>query len=77
METTDDLVYDMTLEVQGIVRSIVLRTRLDRELGVGETFDLRGRRWRVSTIDRVNRNDLDRRVIARQVEDADLSLNAP
>ena len=64
---TQDLAYDMMLEVQGLIRSFAVRTRLDRELRVGETFSLRGRRWVVSNIQHANREGLDRRLIAREV----------
>jgi hypothetical protein len=64
---TQDLAYDMMLEVQGLIRSFAVRTRLDRELRVGETFSLRGRQWVVSNVHHANREGLDRRVIAREV----------
>jgi hypothetical protein len=66
-----DLAYDMMLEVQGLIRSIGVRTTLDRELRVGESFDLRGRRWVVSKVDAVQRDDLDRRLVARELEEAE------
>ncbi|MGH3005734.1 MAG: hypothetical protein ACRDOS_07525 [Gaiellaceae bacterium] len=47
---TQDLAYDMMLEVQGLIRSVAVRTRLDRELRIGETFSMRGRRWVVSEV---------------------------
>jgi hypothetical protein len=68
-----ELTYDLMLEVKGVLRSITLRTKLDSDLKVGETFDFRGRRWVVSKVDEVWRDDLDRRVVAQQVDDADLA----
>ena len=38
------------LEVQGLIRSVSLRTNLDRELRIGETFSMRGRCWVVSEV---------------------------
>ena len=66
-----DLAYDMMLEVQGLIRSIGVRTKLDRELQVGESFDMRGRRWVVSRVDTVQKANLDRRLVAHELEDAD------
>jgi hypothetical protein len=66
-----DLAYDMMLEVQGLIRSIGVRTRLDRELRVGESFDMRGRHWVVAKVDTVHKAGLDRRLVARELEDAD------
>jgi len=57
------------LEVKGILRSIPVRTKLDSDLQVGETFDLRGRRWIVSKVDQVDRGDINRRVIAREADE--------
>jgi hypothetical protein len=68
-----DLAYDMMLEVRGLMRSFGVRTTLDRELRVGESFDLRGRRWVVSRVDPVQKDDLDRRLVAQEVEEAELS----
>jgi hypothetical protein len=65
-----DLAYDMMLEVQGLIRSFGVRTTLDRELQVGESFDLRGRRWIVAKVDTVQKDDLDRRLVAREAEEA-------
>jgi hypothetical protein len=65
---TQDLAYAMVLEVQGLIRSLAVRTRLDRELRVGETFSFRGRRWVVSDVHHANREGLDRRLIAREVD---------
>jgi hypothetical protein len=65
-----DLAYDMMLEVRGMIRSIGVRTTLDRDLRVGESFDLRGRRWVVSRIDTVKKDDCDRRLVAQEIEEA-------
>jgi hypothetical protein len=73
---THDLAYDMMLEVKGLIRSLTVRTTLDRELRVGETFSLRGREWVVSNVHHANREGLDRRVIAREVDETDPSLTA-
>ena len=48
-----ELTYDLMLEVTGVLRSIPVRTKLDSNLRVGETFDLRGRRWIVSSVDQI------------------------
>ena len=69
----DELTYDLMLEVKGVIRSIPLRTTLDAELRVGETFDFRGRRWVVSTVDQVDRENLDRRVLAREVDETEIA----
>ena len=69
----DELTYDLMLEVQGVLRSIPVRTRLGSELSVGETFDFRGRRWVVSKVDRIDREDLDRRVLAREVDQTEVA----
>jgi hypothetical protein len=73
---THDLAYDMMLEVKGLIRSLTVRTTLDRELRVGETFSLRGREWVVSNVHHANREGLDRQVIAREVDETDPSLTA-
>ena len=65
---TKDLAYDMMLEVQGLIRSVSLRTSLDRELRIGETFSMRGRRWVVSEVRPVRSAGVDRRLIAREVD---------
>ena len=62
-----DLAYDMMLEVQGLIRSLAIRTRLDRELLVGETFSLHGREWVVQRVHTVTEEDLDRRLVAREL----------
>jgi hypothetical protein len=64
---TQDLAYDMMLEVQGLIRSLAVRTTLDRELRVGETFSLHGRDWVVQRVDAVTEEDLDRRLVAREL----------
>jgi hypothetical protein len=69
-----DLAYDMMLEVQGLIRSFGVRTTLDRDLRVGESFDLRGRRWVVAKVDTVHKADLDRRLVARELEEAGPSV---
>jgi hypothetical protein len=38
-----ELVYDVMLEVQGVLRAQTMRMRLNRELEVGETLDAHGR----------------------------------
>jgi hypothetical protein len=68
-----ELMYDLMLEVKGVLRSIPVRTKLDSDLRLGETFDLRGRRWVVSSVDRIDGEDLDRRVIARELDEADVA----
>jgi hypothetical protein len=64
---TQDLAYDMMLEVQGLIRSLAVRTTLDRELRVGERFNLHGREWVVQRVDSVTEDDLDRRLVAREL----------
>ena len=68
-----ELTYDLMLEVKGVLRSITVRTKLDSDLKVGESFDFGGRRWVVSKVNEVWRDDLDRRVVAEQVDDADIA----
>jgi len=65
--------YDLMLEVTGVLRSIPVRTKLDSNLRVGETFDLRGRRWIVSSVDQIGGEDFDRRAVAREVADVDVA----
>jgi hypothetical protein len=65
-----ELTYDLMLEVTGVLRSIPVRAKLDSDLRVGETFDLRGRRWIVSSVDQIGAEDFDRRVVAREVDEA-------
>lgn len=62
-----DLAYDMMLEVQGLIRSLAVRTSLDHELRVGETFTLHGRTWVVERVDTVSSKGLDRRLVAREI----------
>jgi hypothetical protein len=68
-----ELTYDLMLEVTGVLRSIPVRTRLDSNLRVGETFDLRGRRWIVSSVGQIGGEDFDRRAVAREVAEADVA----
>jgi hypothetical protein len=68
-----DLSYDMALEAQGLIRSIVLRTTLNRDLSVGETFTIEGRRWIVSRMDRCNAEDIDWRLVAHELVEDDPS----
>ena len=68
-----ELTYDLMLEVTGVLRSIPVRTKLDSNLWVGETFDLRGRRWIVSSVDQIGGEDFDRRAVAREVAEADVA----
>jgi hypothetical protein len=68
-----ELTYDLMLEVTGVLRSILVRTKLDSDLRVGETFDLRGRRWVVSSVDQIGGEDFDRRAVAREVAEADVA----
>ncbi len=68
-----ELTYDLMLEVTGVLRSIPVRTKLDSNLRVGETFDLRGRRWIVSSVDQIGGEDFDRRAVAREVADVDVA----
>jgi hypothetical protein len=68
-----ELTYDLMLEVTGVLRSIPVRTKLDSDLRVGQTFDLRGRRWLVSSVDRIGGEDFDRRAVAREVAEADVA----
>ena len=65
-----ELTYDLMLEVTGVLRSIAVRAKLDSDLRVGETFDLRGRRWIVSSVDQIGAEDFDRRVVARELDEA-------
>ena len=68
-----ELTYDLMLEVTGVLRSIPVRTKLDSDLRVGETFDLRGRRGIVSSVDQIGGEDFDRRAAAREVAEADVA----
>lgn len=71
---TERLVYDMMLEVEGLVRSLTVRTTLHRELRIGETFSVSGRRWVVSDVQVVNRKGVYRRLIASEFVRARLAL---
>jgi hypothetical protein len=68
-----DLSYDLMLEVQGLIRSLAVRTRLDRELRVGETFNFQGRDWVVERVQPVAPQELDRRVVAREIASESLA----
>jgi hypothetical protein len=65
-----DLSYDMMLEVQGLIRSLAVRTEFDRELHVGDRFNLLGRDWIVATVRAGDKEGFDRRLIAREVAKA-------
>ena len=64
-----DLAYDMMLEVQGLIRSFGIRTSLDRELRIGETFTMKGRSWVVTNVHATGSEGIDRRVVARELEE--------
>ena len=68
-----ELTYDLMLEVTGVLRSIPVRTKLDSDLRVGETFDLRGRRWVISSVDQIGGEDFDRRAVACEVAEANVA----
>jgi hypothetical protein len=68
-----ELTYDLMLEVTGVLRSIPVRTKLDSDLRVGETFDLRGRRWVISSVDQIGGEHFDLRAVAREVAEADVA----
>lgn len=65
-----DLAYDMTLEVEGLMRSQTFRVTLDRELELGETFQMHGRSWVVAQTGKVTAKSFDRRLVARAAEDS-------
>jgi hypothetical protein len=65
-----DLSYDMMLEVQGLIRSLAVRMNVDRELRVGDTCNLLGRDWIVSTFRVGDKEGLDRRLVAREAIEA-------
>ena len=46
----NELMYDLMLEVEGILRSRALRIRRERELEPGDVLDLDGRRWKVTQV---------------------------
>jgi uncharacterized Zn finger protein len=62
-----DLHYDLMLEVEGVLRSRRVRMRFDRELELGETLELDGRRWRVAGVHPGRSLHVDRRVVAREI----------
>jgi hypothetical protein len=62
-----DLHYDLMLEVEGVLRSRRVRMRFDRELELGETLELEGRRWRVAGVHPGRSLYVDRRVVAREI----------
>jgi hypothetical protein len=55
------------LEVRGVIRSQMVRMRLDREVRPGETLDLRGRRWEVTSVKPGKSLHIDRRVVAQEI----------
>lgn len=58
----------MMLEVEGLMRSQTVRVTLDRELELGETFHMHGRRWVVAQTGKVKAKAVDRRLVAREAE---------
>jgi len=68
-----DLAYDMMLEVQGLIRSLAVRTTLDRDLRVGETFNFQDRDWVVERVQPVASGELDRRLVAREIASESLA----
>jgi hypothetical protein len=68
MEKT--LTYDLMLEVSGVLRSLDLRVRLNRELSLGDTIRTRGRRWVVTDVHPALQSGLDVRAIAREIVEA-------
>ena len=64
---TQDLAYDIMLEVQGLIRSLAVRTTLDREFRAGETFRLHDFDWVVERVDAVTEEHVDRRLVAREL----------
>ncbi len=65
-----DLAYDMMLEVEGLMRSQTARVTLDRELELGETFQMHGRRWVVAQTGEAKAEAIDRRLVAREAVDS-------
>jgi hypothetical protein len=61
------LIYDVMLEVQGLLRSRSIRMRADRELELGETLDVEGRHWLIASVAPARSLYLDRRLVAREV----------
>jgi hypothetical protein len=69
---SDALTYDLMLETVGILRSPDIRVRLERELELGETIDLYGRRWVVTEVQSAQPSvSFDRRAIARELSEID------
>lgn len=62
-----DLHYDVMLEVGGVLRSRRVRMRFDRELELGETLEIDGRRWRVVGVHPGRSIYVDRRAVAREI----------
>jgi len=62
-----ELMYDLMLEVEGILRSRTLRIRRERELEPGDVLDLDGRRWEVMRVGPSRSLRVDRRVVAREI----------
>jgi hypothetical protein len=67
-KTRSMLSYDLMLEVDGVLRSRDLRTKLDRDLEPGERIGVYGRKW-VVTVVRQGGGELDRRAIAHEIVD--------
>jgi len=63
----NELIYDLMLEVEGILRSRAYRIRRDRELEPGDVLDLDGRRWEITQVGTSRSLHVDRRVVAREV----------
>jgi hypothetical protein len=63
----NELMYDLMLEVEGILRSRALRIRRERELEPGDVLDLDGRRWEVTQVVPSRSLRVDRRVVAREI----------
>jgi hypothetical protein len=63
----NELIYDLMLEVEGILRSRPYRIRRDRELEPGDVLDLDGRRWEITQVGPSRSLHVDRRVVAREV----------
>jgi hypothetical protein len=63
----NELMYDLMLEVEGILRSRALRIRRERELEPGDVLDLDGRRWKVTQVGPSRSLRVDRRVVAREI----------
>ena len=63
----NELMYDLMLEVEGILRSRALRIRRERELEPGDVLDLDGRRWEVTQVGPSRSLRVDGRVVAREI----------